>query len=114
MSHDLWIVSSRALSAADLSAAVAAVHQGRPWEVSDLGEQWRVSHCGRPLIEAWPSVRLDDLDQAGTLPPGGPSATAYLWRTRLTVLHDEDVDLGLEVARAAAWQTGGEVAERHS
>ena len=47
-------------------------------------------------------------------PPGGPSATAYLWRTRLTVLHDEDVDLGREVARAAAWQTGGEVAERHS
>ena len=43
-----------------------------------------------------------------------PTGLAYLWRTRLTVLHDEDVDLGLEVARAAAWQTGGEVAERHS
>jgi hypothetical protein len=32
----------------------------------------------------------------------------------LKVLHDEDLDLGLEVARAAAWQTGGEVADQHS
>ena len=114
MSHDLWIVSWRALSAADLSAAVAAVHQGRPWAVSDLGAQWRVSHCDRPLIEAWPSERTDDPELATTLPPGGPVASAYVWRTRLTVLHDEDLDLGLEVARAAAWQTGGEVADQHS
>lgn len=94
MTRDLIIATSRALTVADLSAAMAAVHQGRPWTVSDIGDRWRISHCDQLLMEAAPSVPMPD--GAG-------------WQTRFEVAPEQDLGLGTEIVRAAAWQAGGDV-----
>ncbi len=97
MTRDLLIVSERALTASDLAAGVSAVHQGRPWAVTDNGDRLAVTHCDRPLLQASVSVRRDAGD--------GP-----IWHTELTVI-DEQTTLAVEVARAVAWETGGSLVE---
>lgn len=93
MTRDLLIVSERALTVSDLTASVAAVHQGQRWAVTDDGDQLAITHCDQPLLRLAASERLED--------GGRPS-----WRTRLTLI-DEQATLGLEVARAMAWEAGG-------
>lgn len=97
MTRDLLIVSERALTASDLAASVAAVHQGQPWTVTDDGDQLAVTHCDRPLLRLSASERLDE----GATPA---------WRTQLTLIGDQ-LTLGLEVARAVAWEAGGNLVE---
>ncbi|MFT3860341.1 hypothetical protein [Micropruina sp.] len=110
MTRDLVIVSQRGLTVGDLSAAVAAVHQGMPWTVVDRGDRLAVHHCDQPLIEASPSQRLDDWAEVAELFPDGTKVLSPAWCTTLTVAQDADLALGIEVARAAAWQTDGELA----
>ena len=98
MTRDLLIVSERALTASDVAAGGSAVHQGRPWKVTDDGDQLAVTHCDQPLLRVSASVKLDD------------AAGGQRWRTELTVVADQ-LPLGLDVARAVAWETGGDLVE---
>lgn len=98
MTRDLLIVSERALTASDVAAGVSAVRQGQPWKVTDDGEQLAVTHCDRPLLRFSASVKLDGAN-------GG-----HQWRTAMTVVSDQ-LPLGLDVARAVAWETGGSLVE---
>lgn len=97
MTRDLLIVSERALTASDLAAGVAAVHQGLPWQVTNEGDRLAVMHCEQPLLDIAPSVKQQDAD-------GGR------WRTELRTLADQ-APLALDVARAVAWEIGGELVE---
>lgn len=97
MTRDLLIVSERALTVSDLTASVAAVHQGQPWTVTDDGDQLAVAHSDRPLLRLSASERLEN--------GSGPA-----WRTQLTLI-DDQATLGLEVARAMAWEAGGNLLE---
>lgn len=103
------MVTSRALTADDLAAGVSAVHPGRPWAVTNQGRQLAVSHCDRLLIQADAPNRLHDWTDVAALYPSGRPMTGRLFSTRLTVVADDDLELGLEVARAVAWQSGGAV-----
>ncbi len=98
MTRDLLIVSTRALTAVDLGAAVAAVRQGQPWTVTDDGDRLTVADRDRPLLRLDASTRLKD--------NLGPR-----WETRLRLIGDEP-SLGLEVARAVAWEADGDLVER--
>ena len=97
MTRDLLIVSTRALTATDLGASVAAVRQGQPWTVTDDGDHLTLTYRGRPLLRLAASTRLSD----ETLPR---------WQTRLTLIGDEP-ELGLEVGRAVAWEADGDLTE---
>lgn len=110
MSRTLVMVSVRALSAGDLASGVSAVHQGRPWAVTDQGGQLAIRHCDRPLMQAQSTERLDDWAEVAALFPDRQPMTGQFWRTRLTVVQDADLELALEVARAVAWESGGVVA----
>lgn len=108
MTRDLMIVSERALTATDLVAGVAAVHQGQPWQVTDDGGAIEVSHCDQPLLRASPSVKL--ADTAGADGRLGAGAAGQLWRTELSVVRSSE-PLAVEVARAVAWEIGGNLVE---
>ncbi len=97
MTRDLLIVSTRALTARDLGAAVTAVGQGQPWTVTDDAGQFTVTYRERPLLRLQPSTRVE----------GGARPR---WHTRLRLV-DEDPPLGIEVARAAAWEADGDLVE---
>lgn len=97
MTGDLLIVSERALTASDLAAGVAAVQQGLPWRVTHEGDRLAVVHCDRPLLQVAPSVKQGVAD-------------GVQWRTELTALADQAA-LALDVARAVAWEIGGELVE---
>lgn len=105
MTRDLMIVSERALTATDLIAGVSAVHQGLPWQVTDDGGALQVTHCDQPLLTASPSVKVDDADEPVGSPPQG-----QLWRTELSVVKPSE-PLAVEVARAVAWEVGGNLVE---
>lgn len=97
MTRDLMIVSERALTATDLVAGVACVHQGQPWQVTDDGGAIEVSHCDQPLLRASPSVKLADTAGAdGRL--SAPVLRGQLWRTELSVVRSSE-PLAVEVAR---------------
>ena len=51
MTRDLLIVSERALTASDLAAGVAAVHQGLPWQVTNEGDRLAVMQHGQVVEE---------------------------------------------------------------
>lgn len=109
MSRTLMMVSARALSAGDLASGVSAVHQGRPWTVIDQGSRLAIRHCDQPLLEAGASQRQTDWAEVAALFPDREPIPGQFWCTRLTVVRD-DLELGLEVARAVAWEIGGDVA----
>lgn len=104
MTRDLTIVSERALTADALAAGISAVHQGRPWRVTDAGGALEVLHCDQPLLRATPSVKLDGDD--GAAQPATTLPRGRLWRTELSVIR-YDEPLAVEVARAVAWEIGG-------
>lgn len=97
MTRDLLIVSTRALTARDLGAALTAVGQGQPWTVSDDAGQFTLTYRERPLLWLQPSTRVE----GGTQPR---------WHTSVR-LADDDSALALEVARAVAWETDSDLVE---
>lgn len=109
MTRDLLIVSSRALTAGDLSAAVAAIHQDRAWIVSGAGGRLTISSHDRLLIEADASQRLDDWSQLAHLFPERRAPRGPVWSTRLAVVVEDGFELGLDIARAVAWESDGQV-----
>lgn len=109
MTRDLLIVSSRALTAGDLSAAVAAIHQGRAWSVSGSGGRLTISNHDQLLIEAGASERLDDWSRLAHLFPDHAERRGPVWSTRLEVIPDDGFELGLDIARAVAWESDGHV-----
>ena len=109
MTRDLMIVSERALTATDLVAGVSAVHQGHPWQVTDDGGALQVTHCDQPLLRASPSVKLHDTAGADGR-PAAPLPRGHLWRTELSVVRSSE-PLAVEVARAVAWEIGGNLVE---
>ncbi|MFT3971061.1 MAG: GNAT family N-acetyltransferase [Micropruina sp.] len=97
MTRDLLIVSTRALTARDLGAAVTAVCQGQPWTVTDDADQFTLTYRERPLLRLQPSTRVE-------------AGVQSRWQTTVRLV-DEDSTLGLEVARAVAWEADGELVE---
>lgn len=109
MTRDLLIVSSRALTAGDLSAAVAAIHQGRTWTVSGTEGRLTIRNHDQLLIEAGASERLDDWSRLAHLFPDQAAPRWPVWSTRLEVIPDDGFELGLDIARAVAWESDGQV-----
>ncbi|MFT3833147.1 MAG: hypothetical protein QM711_07475 [Micropruina sp.] len=109
MTRDLLIVSERALTASDLAAGVSAAHQGRPWQVTGDGDRLSVIHCDQPLLQVQLSVPVEDPGEVAELVPGRDQPV-MLWRTELSVV-GEQLPLGLDVARAVAWEAGGTLVE---
>ncbi|MFT4216990.1 MAG: hypothetical protein QM619_07355 [Micropruina sp.] len=110
MTHDLLIVSERALTASDLAAGVSAVHQVRPWQVTNDGDQLAVLHCDQPVLRVLVSTPLGDPTPSTHSSYGRQASRFSMWRTELAV-DDEQMPLGLDVARAVAWETGGTLLE---
>lgn len=110
MTRDLLIVSERALTASDLAAGVSAVRKGHPWQVTGDGDRLTVTHRDQPLLHVQVSAQLEDADAVAELIPGREPPATPLWRTNLTVV-GEQVPLGLDVARAVAWEAGGTLIE---
>ncbi len=110
MTRDLLIVSERALTASDLAAGVSAVRQGHPWQVTGDGNQLAVTHLDQPLLHVEVSEQLEDSGEVAELVPGREASVTPVWRTKLTVV-GEPLPLGLDVARAVAWEAGGTLVE---